>query len=391
MNGKERAIGAFKEKFGCEPTMLSSSPARVNVIGEHTDYNDGFVMPMAINMRLWVAFNPRDDEVVRVFSVEMAQMDEFGLKEALSMVRSSDAQWGNYIRGVAWALMSDGISPCGMDACIASDIPIGAGLSSSAAIETAVATAMLYEQFKFVDKTRIAKLCQRAENEFVGVRCGIMDQMICMHGRRGHALLLDCRHLSFEHVPISHPKYAFIVADTAKERALATSEYNIRRQQCEEGVKLLSRLLQREIRALRDVSYEEFKTVEHMLPDVIRRRCRHVITENERVHGFREAFLSGDIAKAGELMNESHESLKEDYEVSCFELDVMVELLRSHKGVIGARLTGAGFGGCVIALSLKEALDEILSSVPQMYANATGLTPTLNVCEPSEGATLEEI
>lgn len=390
-NGRERAIKAFNELFGTAPTMVASSPGRVNVIGEHTDYNDGFVMPIAVGMRLWIAFRKRDDELVRIHSVEMDGHDEFTLSDAERMMRSEEAQWSNYIRGVAWALRREGIKLCGMDACIASDIPIGAGLSSSAAIETACAIAMLHEELERFDRTWLARLCQMAENEFVGVRCGIMDQMICLHGVEGHAMLLDCRHLTFEHVRVSHPQYTFLIADTAKGRELASSEYNIRRQQCEEGVKLLSELLHRHLKALRDVSLAEFEGVEHMLPNVIRRRCRHVITENERVHAFKTSFESGNVAEAGNLMNQSHESLRNDYEVSCFELDIMVELLRSHDGVIGARLTGAGFGGCVIALARREGIEDVIESVRERYAAMTGLQPSLYPCEPSYGAKLERL
>lgn len=390
-SGMRRAIKAFKEEFKAAPILLASSPARVNLIGEHTDYNDGFVMPIAIDMRLWIAFCPRDDEVVRFFSVEMGQRDEFVLSDVKRMVRSEDAQWSNYPRGVAWALMSEGVELSGMDACIASDIPIGAGLSSSAAIETACAVAMLHDRLARVDRTWLAKLCQRAENDFVGVRCGIMDQMICMHGKRGHAILLDCRHLTFEHVNVCHPNYSFLVADTAKGRELASSEYNIRRKQCEDGVRLLSQLLKREIDALRDVMPEEFEAVEHMLPDIIRKRCRHVITENKRVHAFKHSFEHGDIVGAGKLMNQSHESLKNDYEVSCFELDVMVDLLRSFDGVVGARLTGAGFGGCVIALLHRDSAERVIEVIPTKYEDATGLKPSLYLCEPSSGAKLEHL
>lgn len=391
VEGRERAIKAFNEVFGDAPTMVSSSPGRVNVIGEHTDYNDGFVMPIAVGMRLWIAFRKRDDELVRIHSVELGGYDEFTLSDAERMERNESLQWSNYIRGVAWALRREGANPCGMDACIASDIPIGAGLSSSAAIETACAIAMLHEELEGLNRTWLAKLCQMAENEFVGVRCGIMDQMICLHGVEGHAMLLDCRHLTFEHVCVSHPQYTFLIADTAKGRELASSEYNIRRQQCEDGVKLLSKLLHRQLKALRDVSLAEFESVEHMLPDVIRRRCRHVITENERVRSFKTSFERGDVAEAGRLMNQSHESLRSDYEVSCFELDTMVELLRSHESVVGARLTGAGFGGCVIALAQRDGIDGVIEDVREKYAAITGLQPSLYLCEPSHGAKLEHI
>ncbi|MCS7253929.1 MAG: galactokinase [Armatimonadota bacterium] len=391
VSGRERAVEAFKKLFGEAPTMIASSPGRINVIGEHTDYNDGFVMPIAIEARLWIAFRRRRDEVVRVYSADMRQCDQFMLSDAAEMKRSESALWSNYIRGVAWALMKGGVNLSGMDACIASDIPIGAGLSSSAAIETASAIAMLNEDIENFDRTRLAKLCQIAENEFVGVRCGIMDQMICLHGKEGHAMLLDCRHLTFEQVFVHHPQYTFLIADTAKGRELSCSEYNIRRQQCEEGVKLLGELLRRDLKALRDVSLGEFESVEGMLPEVIRKRCRHVITENERVHAFKVSFERGDIIEAGSLMNQSHESLRNDYEVSCFELDTMVELLRSHDGIVGARLTGAGFGGCVIALIQRDRVEGAIEDVSQKYAAITGLKPSLYQCEPSYGATIEHL
>ncbi|MFQ6059543.1 MAG: galactokinase, partial [Anaerolineae bacterium] len=336
----------FEALFGRPPTIVVRAPGRVNLIGEHTDYNEGFVLPVAINRSILMAAAPRHDREVRLYALNFEEGAAFSLDH---IEHDEKRVWSNYQRGVAQVLQEQGLRLVGLEACIWGDIPIGSGLSSSAAVE--VATAYTFQTLSgfSLDHAEMALLCQRAENEFVGVQCGIMDQFIACLGRRDHALLLDCRSLDYEHVPLPPPLAppklggtggaAIVVCDTMVRRGLVDSEYNARRRECAEGARLLG------VKALRDVSVEAFERRQGELPEIVRRRCRHVVHENQRVLDSVEALRRGDLAEFGRLMNESHRSLQEDYEVSCRELDLMVEVARQVEGVYGSRLTGAGFGG----------------------------------------------
>lgn len=385
---RERAITKFREVFGAMPESIATAPGRVNLMGEHTDYNDGFVMPIALDRVLAVAARRRDDRIVRIVAVDFNEEDAFSLD---TIERDGKGGWRNYLRGVAWVVTQRQLPLQGIEAVITSDIPIGAGLSSSAALEVAFAMALLKLNAVQVDPRVLALWCQRAENEFVGVRCGIMDQMAATLGKRQHALLLDCRDLSYDYIPLPEG-IAFIVADTGKPRALAASEYNRRRQECEEAVRLLRELLGRPIQSLRDVDNSEVEALFEQLPDPIRRRARHVTAENNRVHAFAQALREGDLHRAGALLLASHASLRDDYEVSCPELDAMVRALMDTKGVLGARLTGAGFGGACIAMVRAEAVERVLTEVPERYRaqlGDEGLNPVLFVVHASDGARVE--
>lgn len=390
MDARQQATERFQETFGTSPTIIATAPGRVNLIGEHTDYNEGFVLPIAVDQTLCVAARRRNDRTVRIVAADLNEADEFCLDD---LRRDEHANWRNYPRSVAWVLKQNGIDLAGMDAVIASDIPIGAGLSSSAAIEVATALAFLHFAGAEVDRKVLAQRCQRAENEFVGVQCGIMDQMIALLGKARHALLLDCRDLSHQLVPLPNG-IVFIVADTGKPRTLAASEYNIRRQQCDEAVGLLSQLLGRPIKSLRDVDNDEVEVLFEQLPDPVRRRARHVTAENNRVLAFVRALRDGDIRRAGALLLASHASLRDDYEVSCPELDAMVKALMTIGGVFGARLTGAGFGGACIAMVREDAVEQVINETPKRYAEELGSnapTPTLFAVQPADGAQVTEI
>ncbi|MBM3187616.1 MAG: galactokinase, partial [Chloroflexi bacterium] len=286
--------------------------------------------------------------------------------------------WTNYERGVAWVLQGEGYALSGMDAVLTGDLPIAAGLSSSAAVE--VATAHTFQMFcdLELDGVRRALLCQKAENEFVGMRCGIMDQYIISLGRRDHALLIDCRSLSYDLVPIP-AGCSVVICDTRKQRGLVDSEYNTRRQECETGARLLG------VPALRDVSVAQFEAREAELPEVTRKRCRHVVTENQRVLDAVAALRAGDTGRFGQLMDASHVSLRDDYQVSCKELDAMVEAAQAQEGALGARMTGAGFGGCTVNLVATDATSAFQQRVSEEYARATGVVPRVYVCAAADG------
>lgn len=360
------------------------APGRVNLIGEHTDYNDGFVMPVAIDFATMVTVTPRADRTVSVFSHNLSENVEFNLDDRSP---KGSRHWSDYVRGVAVMLELAGHRLTGATLSISSDVPMGAGLSSSAAIEVATALALLENSDLRLDRAELAGICRRAENEFVGVRCGIMDQFISCFGQEGKALLLDCR--SHEYKLLSLPEgVRLIICNTRVKHELATGEYNKRRAECEAGVRHFSQS-RPNVRALRDVTEAELKRSRQDLSEVIFRRCRHVVTENSRVLAAAEALKQGALETFGQLMNDSHRSLREDYEVSCKELDLMVDLAGRVEGVYGARMTGGGFGGCTINLVDAENVDEFKQVVAQSYLAETGLAPEIYVCNAAKGA--EEI
>jgi galactokinase len=380
-------IREFEEIFGCPPATVVRAPGRVNLIGEHTDYNDGYVLPVAIDRSILVAAAPRPDRQVVLHALDFDQQAEFSLDDI-----RHDAQhpWSNYQRGVAFFLQKRGFELPGVNAVISGDIPVGSGLSSSAAVEVAAAyTWQVLSGFP-LNRVELALLCQQAENEFVGMKCGIMDQFISALGQRDHALLIDCRTLEHEGVKLrvgessSCPPATIVVCDTMKRRGLVDSEYNARRRECEEGVRLLRKHLPG-IKALRDVSSGQFERYQGDLPEVVRRRCRHIVYENERVLQSVGALRGNDLATFGRLMNESHVSLRDDYQVSCQELNVMVEAAWRAEGVYGSRLTGAGFGGCTVSLVSREAVERFRAQVAAEYQAATGIEPQIYVCAVEDG------
>ncbi len=368
----------FRARYGVEPRLFRA-PGRVNLIGEHTDYNDGFVMPAAIQFSCWVAASPRDDNKLVIHSENLNEGATVDLNDA-----KPRGDWSDYAVGAAVIPHRDGKRLKGANLVIRSEVPMGAGLSSSAAIEVSVALATLSLSGHQVDRKQLALWCQRAENEFAGMRCGIMDQFIACHGRSDHALKLDCRTLDCELLPLQ-AGVEIVICNTMVKHKLAGGEYNIRRAQCEEGVRKLAAVLPG-VRALRDVNSSQLEQHRELLDPVVYQRCRHVVRENERVQLAASALNASDLVLFGKLMDESHESLRHDYEVSCIELDTMVELARRQEGVLGARMTGGGFGGCTVNLVRAENAPAFQRAISDVYQKATGLLPEIYVCRASQGA-----
>jgi galactokinase len=371
----------FFERFGTQPRLFRA-PGRVNLIGEHTDYNDGFVFPAAIDRFTWVAAARRPDRRIVFRSENMRETAEINLD---ALPAKGAGKWPDYPIGVAWALENAGLRLCGANLSICSSVPIGSGLSSSAALEVSVGYALLDLAGYMIDRKQLALLCQRAENDYAGARCGIMDQFVACHGQAGRALLLDCRSLEYRACALPQG-IRLVVCNTMVGHELGASAYNQRRAECEEGVRLLSAALPG-IRALRDVSAEQLAAHRNLLPDVVYKRCLHVVTENERVHQFAQALQANETSKLGPLLAASHASLRDDYEVSCRELDLMVEIAWRQPGVCGARMTGGGFGGCTINLVEESNADLFQHNVAAEYAAGTGKQPEVYICDASRGVT----
>lgn len=365
-----------------EPICVAA-PGRVNLLGEHTDYNDGFVFPMAIDPHILYVGGLNGTTKVRLFSMDFNELSEFDLGR---IEFSEEHGWSNYIRGVADQLIKAGYTLQGMDIVLQGNIPQGGGLSSSAALEVGAALMMSELNSLNADRVELVKLSQKAENEFVGVNCGIMDQFASMMGETDHALFLDCRSLDYELVRTGFEEmgYSVVVIHSGVKRGLVDSEYNIRRSQCEEAVELLRRELP-DIQALRDVGVEHLELV-NALPGDLAKRARHVVTENQRVLEGIKALEDGDVEFFGRLLNASHESLKTDYEVSCTELDILVEICQNTPGVVGSRMTGAGFGGSTVTIVKKDQVEELRSRVMEDYPAKTGITPQFYVFTASAGA-----
>jgi len=380
MNDALNLAKKFSSRFGGD-SVVYRAPGRVNLIGEHTDYNDGFVLPAAIGFSCWVAVAPRSDRKIALYSENFDEAIEADLDNAEI---HSTGKWPDYPLGVAWALNRAGYRLSGANVYIRGEVPLGAGLSSSAALEVSTGYALLDLAHDPIELTRLALLCQRAENEFVGARVGIMDQFISCHGQAGSALLLDCRSLDFRLLRLP-PGVQLVICNTMVQHKLGTSEYNVRRTECEEGVRLLSQTLPG-IRALRDVSLADLERHRGFLSETVYKRCRHVITENSRTREAASALQNGKIDALRNLMSESHSSLRDDYEVSCRELDLMFDLAMHQEGVIGARMTGGGFGGCTINLVNAANSEKFRERVSRGYEAATGYHPNIYVCEASQGA-----
>jgi galactokinase len=357
------------------------APGRINLIGEHTDYNDGFVMPVAIDRYTTVTLTPRAGRRLSVRSDGYPGRVEIDLDAPWG---GPTGAWSDYVRGVAAVLERRGWPLGGADLEISSDVPSGAGLSSSAALEVAAGYALLDTAGHSIDLTALAQACQEAEHEFAGTRCGLMDQYIACHGRPGHALLLDTRTLDATWLPLP-PDVHLVVCNTMTRHALATDGYNERRADCEAGVRALVVRLPR-IRALRDVTYAELESNRDVLPERVFRRCRHVITENARTLSAADALRDRDLDRFGVLMGASHASLRDDYDVSTRELDVMVEAAMEVDGTFGARMTGGGFGGCTVNLVQADAAQAFARQVAERYEARTGRAPEIYICTASEGA-----
>lgn len=357
------------------------APGRVNLIGEHTDYNEGFVMPAAIDLHAEVIIQTHDDRKLVISSDMFPDAVEVDLDEAHPAARR---HWSDYIRGVAVTLERAGYRLHGAEIEIRSDIPIGSGLSSSAALEVATAYALLESAGVAIDPVELAQLCQRAENDFVGMRCGIMDQFISCLGKAGNALLLDCRSREYRLLPLPED-VRLVICNTMVKHELGQSEYNARRAECEAGVRHFAKSMPN-VRALRDVTIGDLERHRTDLIDTMFKRCRHVISENQRVIKAATALEEKNLMAFGDLMAESHRSLRDDYEVSCPELDTMVDLANQVEGVYGARMTGGGFGGCTINLVKAECVVEFKHEVAQGYEQATSIAPKIYVCSSADGA-----
>jgi len=374
---------AFSRQFPAHntPARVFRAPGRTNLIGEHTDYNNGFVFPAAIDRATWIAIALRLDNLLKIHSEHFNETIEFKIDDTAAAPRK---HWSDYVRGVAIMLRQGGVALKGADILIRSDVPFGAGLSSSASLEVAAAIAFTALAGRELPKLDIAQLCQRAENEFVGAHVGIMDQFVACFGKSGHAIFLDCQTLTHEAVPLPS-KVRLVLCNTMVKHSIAAGDYNSRRRNCEEAVALLAKVVPG-VRALRNVTPEVLEQHAHLLSDILYKRARHVMTENARVLAAREALRSGDLAALGVLMQESHTSLRDDYEVSCKELDVMADLGDNFAGCFGARMTGGGFGGCTINLVRASQVEQFAIHMRQGYMGATGIAPEIYSCAASDGA-----
>ena len=382
----ESLIETFTQKFGKPHSLvLSCAPGRVNLIGEHTDYNGGFVLPVAMECSVALLGAPNGLGFVRLFSANFNEEASFPVGRA----RPKTPQvWANYPQGIVDVFLAEGFPLSGFDAVVAGDVPIGSGLSSSAAFE--VATALLLKTLFDLEipPTRLALLAQKAENEFVGVGCGIMDQFISLFAREGSALLLDCEDLSYRHLPLDASRAVIVVADTGVRRELSRSAYNARRAECSEAVRILTNF-RPGLSNLRGITLEDFRALKSFLPQPIRKRAMHVVTENERTLQAAKALENRALETFGLLMNHSHESLRFNYEVSCPELDLMVEIARGLPGTLGSRMTGAGFGGSVVTLVLTEAVGSFVPALKEGYKGSTGIVPQVYVSKPASGASAQ--
>ena len=378
---RETLRRAFRERDGRE-ARLFRAPGRVNLIGEHTDYNGGFVLPMAIDRETVAAAAAREDRKVNVFSLNREESADFDLDHPGERRRGL---WLDYVEGVARALERRGARLRGADVMLLSDVPAGAGLSSSAALEVSFGLALATLAGADVDRVTLALAGQEAEHTYVGAMVGIMDQFVAARAEEGHALLIDCRTLEATPVPLDTTEVCVAITDTNVKHELSASEYNVRRAECEEGVRLLGRFLPG-ITQLRDVSVEEFERYAEHLPEVVRRRCRHVVTEDARTLAAVDALRGDDLAEFGRLMRLSHESLRDDYEVSCPELDFLAETAWGIEGVLGSRMTGGGFGGSTVTLLSRERFADFERAVTDEYRKRFGFAPTVYVSEAGGGA-----
>jgi galactokinase len=377
---KRRVVASFAATFDAPPAIVVRAPGRVNLIGEHTDYNDGFVLPCAIDYQTLVAARTRNDMTVRVVAADYGDaLDEFRLDQAI--VRRTDAAWANYVRGVVVMLQERGLSVRGADIAIAGNIPQGAGLSSSASLEVAIAqTFKSLFGLDHLSATDLALISQRAENRFVGCQCGIMDQLISARGQQGHALLIDCRSLDARAVHLPDD-LAVMIVDSRVSRGLVDSEYNTRRQQCEASARHYG------VGALRDLDLATLVARSSGLDATVLKRARHIVTENARTLDAARALASNDLVRLGELMAQSHASMRDDFEITVPAIDSLVALLQSVIGTHGgARMTGGGFGGCVVALLPESAAAQASEAVARRYRSPDGVPAIVHVCHATSGA-----
>lgn len=376
-------VDLFRTRFNANPLCVASAPGRVNLIGEHTDYNSGYVLPAAINRVVAVAAAGRSDKTLHIYSHNLRASVKVPLDDLQPLKTNA---WANYVAGVAYFLKRACLGMTGANICIFGNVPRGAGLSSSAALELASATSLSTLFGGHLSIVELAKLCQQAENEFVGVQCGIMDQYTSAMGKAHHAMFLDCQSLEHEFIPIPHG-VRLLICETGLKRRLRNSDYNRRRQECTQAVHQLSSVYP-SITSLRDVSLQDFLKSEQSLDPTLRKRVRHVIGENGRVLQSVAALKEGNLGEFGKLMYQSHLSLKLDFEVSCSELDTVVDICAESEGVYGARMTGAGFGGSAVCLVDKDNVNEVRIRLEREYPEKTGCSPTIHQCTSDDGATV---
>ncbi len=364
----EKITSVFTEKFAEQPTVFRS-PGRINILGEHTDYNEGFVLPAAIDKSIYVAISKRTDNLVNLYACDFSETYSTDTEH----IKPVSIQWPNYILGVVDQLQKNGYAIGGFNLVIDGDIPIGAGLSSSAAVECAVVFA-LNEMFELgLSRMQMVPLAQKAEHVFAGVNCGIMDQFASMFGKKGHAIKLDCRSLHYEYVPLDIAGYQILLFNTNVKHNLASSEYNTRRKQCEEGVSIIAQD-HPTVNSLRDVNLEMLNDYVKGVDSLIFKRCKYVVQENQRLLGACDDLKQGDIKALGKKMFETHHGLQYDYEVSCKELDFLVDYVKDNEAVAGARMVGGGFGGCTINLIKEDAVEKLVEQISAAYQKEMGLT-----------------
>lgn len=376
----DKVVKKYFRVYHNQPAILVFAPGRINLIGEHTDYSDGFVLPVAIHLGIAVAMTPRDDSLIKLYSIDLNEHIEFDLHD----LKKGNGGWQEYIKGVAWALRENGHPLQGWQGVIAGSIPIGAGLSSSAAVLVAAVKAFCLSSDLSLSKTKIAQIGKTAESEWVGVNVGIMDQLISAAGKVDHAVCLDCRTLEYEYVPIPE-KVKFVVLDTMTRRELSNSAYNTRHEEIKETSKRLG------VPKLRDANLSFLAEKRSLLSDTLYRRARHVISENARVHAFSTAMKNGDLKKMGSLISASHASLRDDFEVSSEELNLIVEIAQNQPDCLGARMSGAGFGGCALAIMEDGNVDGFIKSVTSKYEAETSIQPQLFKIESEDGVQAFEL
>lgn len=389
MNIIDHISAIYRTKFGSAPVHIARAPGRVNLLGEHVDYNDGFVLPAAIDRATYIAFSPTDTPHSTLVAADFAQQILFSAESVLTKTQADSSplpDWGHYPAGIMWSLLEEKLPISSMNAVFASDVPRGSGLSSSASVEMAFMLAWQTLSGWILPPMQRALLGQKAENKYVGVNCGIMDQFASACGIENKLLLLDCRSLEWKTIPLPG-NVSIVVADTTIRRKLTSGEYNKRRDACEEAVRLLKRDLP-DIQSLRDVSVEDFNRLAEKLPEEIEKRARHVVEEIERSNQAEVILEAGDIQNFGRLMNECHVSLRDLYEVSCPELDAMTRIAQSIEGCYGARLTGAGFGGCTVNLVASEKVEAFARTLAMDYEQKTRLRPEVYITRASNGAEL---
>lgn len=383
MNNSEllqhKVTDAFIKGFNDQPELYVQAPGRVNIIGEHTDYNDGFVLPCAIDYQTITAAKKRNDQLIRVVAADYDNdIDEFSLDSEIPFLPGK--MWANYVRGVVKFLLARGYHFSGCDIAVSGNVPQGAGLSSSASLEVVIGQTIKELYQLEISQQEIALNGQQAENQFVGCNCGIMDQLISACGDEGHALLIDCRSLELASIPIPDDLVVMII-NSNKQRGLVDSEYNIRRQQCESAAQQFG------VKALRDVTMSQFEQKQHQLEPVVAKRAKHVISENERTLAAAQALTENNLPRLSELMEQSHISMRDDFEITVKEIDTLVDIVKSVLGAQGGvRMTGGGFGGCIVALMQQQIVGAVVNAVEQQYSALTGLKADIYVCQPSDGA-----